>query len=72
MKNNFYLSRILGNKVYTSDMKVIGKLIDLGVMNELKSPHVTTAKVKTNNEIKDYDFKSFSITKQKRTICFGL
>jgi len=65
MKNNFYLSRILGNKVYTHDMKVMGKLIDLGVINELKSPHVTTAKVKTNSGIKDYNFKHFSITKQK-------
>ncbi|MBZ9635671.1 magnesium transporter MgtE N-terminal domain-containing protein [Clostridium sp. FP1] len=64
MKNNFYLSRILGNKIYTPDMKVIGRLSDLGVVNELKSPHVTTAKVKTNSGIKDYDFKNFSITKQ--------
>ena len=65
MKNNFYLSRILGNKVYTPDMKVIGKLSDLGVTNELKSPQVTTVKVKTNSGIKDYNFKNFSITKQK-------
>jgi len=65
MKNNFYLSRILGNKVYSPDMKVIGKLIDLGVINELKSPHVTTAKLKTYSGIKDYNFKNFSITKQK-------
>ena len=65
MKNNFYLSRILGNKVYTPDMKVIGRLSDLGVINELKSPHVTIAKVKTNSGIKDYDFENFSITKQK-------
>lgn len=34
MKNNFYLSRILGNKVYTQDMKFIGRLTDLGVINE--------------------------------------
>jgi len=65
MKNNFYLSRILGNKVYTTDMKIIGRLNDLGVINELKSPHVTTAKVKTNSGMKDYNFKYFSITKQK-------
>ncbi len=65
MKNNFYLSRILGSKVYTQDMKVIGRLSDLGVINELKSPHVTTAKVKTSSGIKDYDFKNFSIAKQK-------
>jgi len=64
MKNNFYLSRILGNKVYSPDMKVIGRLSDLGVINELKSPHVTTAKVKTKSGIKDYNFKNFSITKQ--------
>ncbi|MBC8062038.1 MAG: magnesium transporter [Clostridiaceae bacterium] len=64
MKNNFYLSRILGNKVYSPDMKVIGTLNDLGVINELKSPHVTTAKVKTRSGIKDYNFKNFSITKQ--------
>ncbi|MGV8983353.1 hypothetical protein [Clostridium sp.] len=65
MKNNFYLSRILGNKVYTQDMKVVGRLSDVGVINELKSPHVTTAKVKTDNGIKDYNFKNFYITKQK-------
>jgi len=65
MKNNFYLSRILGNKVYSSEMKVIGRLNDLGVVNELKSPHVTTAKVKTVNGIKDYDFKNFSMSKIK-------
>lgn len=65
MKNNFYLSRILCNKVYTTDMKIIGRLNDLGVINELKSPHVTTAKVKTNSGMKDYNFKYFSITKQK-------
>ena len=65
MKNNFYLSRILGNKVYTPDMKVIGRLSDLGIINELKSPQVTTAKVKTNSGIKDYNFKKFTITKQK-------
>jgi len=65
MKNNFYLSRILGNKVYTPDMKTIGRLSDLGVINELKSPQVTTAKVKTKSGIKDYDFKEFSITKQR-------
>ena len=53
MKNNFYLSRILGNKVYTPDMKIIERLSDLGIINELKSPHVTTAKVKTNSGIKD-------------------
>jgi len=65
MKNNFYLSRILGNKVFSPDMKVIGKLSDLGINNELKSPHVTTAKVKTSGGIKDYSFKNFSIAKQK-------
>jgi len=65
MKNNFYLSRILGNKVFSSEMKVIGRLKDLGVVNELKSPHVTTAKVKTDNGIKDYAFKNFSMSKQK-------
>ena len=64
MKNNFYLSRILGNKVYSTENKVIGTLKDLGVVNELKSPQVTTAKVKTKTGIKDYDFKNFLISKQ--------
>lgn len=64
MKNNFYLSRILGNKVYSPEMKVLGNLVDLGIVNELKSPHVTTAKVKTKKGIKDYNFKNFSISKQ--------
>ena len=64
-KNNFYLSRILGNTIYSSDMKVIGKLQDLGVINEVKSPQVTTAMVKTNLGIKYYDFKHFRVTKEK-------
>mgnify|MGYP001485585782 CR=1 FL=1 len=65
MKNNFYLSRILGNKVYSPQMKVIGILEDLGIANELKSPHVTTAKVKTKTGVKYYNFKNFSISKKK-------
>ena len=65
MKNNFYLSRILGNTVYTPDMKVIGKLKDLGVTNEFKSPYVVAAKIKTRDGIKDYNFKNISISKQK-------
>jgi magnesium transporter len=46
-------------------MKAIGILEDLGIENELKSPHVTTAKVKTKTGIKYYDFKNFSISKKK-------
>jgi len=65
MKNNFYLSRVLGNKIYSPEMKVIGRLQDLGVVNELKSPYVTTAKVKTIEGIKDYKFKNFSISKER-------
>lgn len=64
-KNNFFFSRILGNKVYSPKMKVIGRLKDLGVINELKSPQVSIAVVKTKSGTKYCNFKNFKITKER-------
>jgi magnesium transporter len=46
-----YLSRILGNKIYTANQEVIGTLKDLAVDINFKNPKVTIAVVKTRNKI---------------------
>lgn len=61
---SLYLSRIQGNKVYTDDNKVLGRLRDLGAVLETKNPIVTIVKIKTSDGIKYYDWKGFSITKE--------
>ncbi|MDP4088022.1 MAG: CBS domain-containing protein [Bacillota bacterium] len=63
--NRFYLSRILGNKIYDKDNNVIGKLKDLGIINELSNPKVVAVKTKTNDGIKYLDWSNFTIEKRK-------
>ena len=62
--NSFYFSRVLNNKLYTSEMKVIGKIKDFGVVNELKSPKVVVVKVKTNEGIKNVNWDNIIVKKQ--------
>ena len=58
--SSFYLSRILGNKLYTPEKKVIGKIKDFGVDTEFRNPKVVTVKVKTSSGFKylNWDFVS--------------
>lgn len=63
--NRFYLSRILGNKIYDSSNNVIGKLKDLGIINELKNPKVVAVEAKTKDGLKFLNWNTFNITKQK-------
>lgn len=62
--NSFYLSRIKGNKIYDSDMKVLGVLKDIGIVNQFKNPKVVIAKIKTNEGIKVIDFTKITVSKQ--------
>ena len=66
--NSFYFSRVLNNKLYTSEMKVIGKIKDFGVVNELKSPKVVVVKVKTNEGIKNVNWDNIIVKKQNGPI----
>lgn len=63
--NSFYLSRILGNKIYTIDHKVIGKIKDFAVNNDLKNPKVIGIKVKTDEGIKYLDWNNVNVTKER-------
>lgn len=63
--NSFYLSRVLGNKIYDSENNVIGSLKDLGIINQLKNPKVEAVKVKMHEGIKFLNWDNFIVTKQK-------
>ena len=60
---SFYLSRILGDRVCTTDGKIIGKLIELVATNE-EPPHVVSCIIKSQDgTIRFFDWAYFSITK---------
>lgn len=61
---SFYFSRILGNKIYTSDEKVIGTLRDLAVDINFKNPKITIAAVKTKKGLKFIDFNNIIVSKE--------
>ncbi|SHE82655.1 Mg2+ transporter (mgtE) [Caldanaerobius fijiensis DSM 17918] len=61
---SLYLSRILGNKIYSRDKKVLGKLLDLGVSMEIQHPIVLCAKIKTKSGVKYYKWQNFKIAKK--------
>ncbi|HEY5500665.1 MAG TPA: CBS domain-containing protein [Candidatus Humimicrobiaceae bacterium] len=60
-----YLSRILGNKIYTSNREVLGTLKDLAVDINFKNPKVTIAAVKTKEGIRFIDFDNINVTKEE-------
>ena len=60
-----YLSRILGNKIYTSNREVLGTLKDLAVDINFKNPKVTIAAVKTKEGIRFIDFDNINISKEE-------
>lgn len=60
-----YLSRILGNKIFTVNKDVIGTLKDLAVDVNFQNPKVTMAAVKTKAGVKFIDFDSINISKGK-------
>lgn len=62
--SSFYLSRILGNKLYTPENKMIGKIKDFGVDTEFRNPKVVTVKVKTSLGFKYLNWEFVSINKE--------
>ena len=69
----FYLSRVLGLKVYATDGKYLGKLNDLLIetgadgqfVGEPYRPRVMSARIFNNGEITCLDFNQFTVTKTK-------
>lgn len=62
---SLYLSRILGNKVYSKDGNFLGRLKDIGVATEFKNPKVIVAKIKTSSGLKFYSWSGFEIVKKQ-------
>jgi len=63
--SSVYLSRLLGNKIYTPNKEVIGILNDLAVDINFKNPKVTIAVIKTKEGIKFIDIDNINISKEK-------
>jgi magnesium transporter len=63
--STFYLSRIIGNRLFSNNHKAIGKLLDLIVDLDNIRPKVIAAKVKIDNNFRTIDFSYFNILKQK-------
>jgi magnesium transporter len=61
----FYLSRILGNKVYSSTNGSMGKLQDLIVDMGFIRPKVIAVKIKLDGSSKILDFSGFTVSKEK-------
>jgi magnesium transporter len=62
--STFYLSRVIGNKLFSEDNKVIGKVLDLIVDVSFTRPKVIAVRVKHSNSIKVIDFSYFDILKE--------
>ncbi|MFL0195719.1 magnesium transporter [Clostridium sp. WILCCON 0269] len=60
-----YLSRILGNKIYTANKEVIGTLKDLAVDINFQNPKITIAVIKAKEGIKFIDFNNIDVSKEK-------
>jgi len=62
---SIYLSRILNNKIYTEDNKIVGKLKDLCVSLESGNPKVMVAKIKSKEGIRYIKWDHITINKEK-------
>ncbi len=71
----FFLSRIIGKKVKDSSGNVVGYVKDLlidqnpnGINNITGRPVVTGIKLKSRNEVKEYAFEHFEVTKINKKV----
>lgn len=62
--STFYLSRVIGNKIYSAQDKPIGKLKDLVVDLSFIRPKIIGVKAKINGTFKIIDFSQISISKK--------
>ena len=67
---NFYLSRVLGRKVFSQSDQVIGKVQDILVDVQSLKPQVVAIKLKTGNKSKILDFADCKIIKVKNQYAF--
>jgi magnesium transporter len=63
--STFFFSRIAGNKVYSPQGDMIGRLKDLVADPSFKRPRIVAAEVAMRGGMKTLDFSNFDITKEK-------
>lgn len=61
----FYLSRVLGSRIYSSELDVIGKLEDIIVDISYERPKIVALKLKTDEGNKEFDSGPFDLIKRK-------
>lgn len=62
--SSFYLSRILGRKIFTKDKRFIGKIKDLAIRDSLKTPKIEAIKVRTANNVIYISSDNISVNKE--------
>lgn len=62
---SFYLSRILGNRVYSTDGKILGRLIDVEIIEDIRNPRVMSFKLKDSHGEKFIDSQYINIHEEK-------
>ncbi|MDP4282027.1 MAG: CBS domain-containing protein [Bacteroidota bacterium] len=67
-QTTFYLSQILGKKIFSPDHELVGKIQDLLIDPETARPQVSLASVIVNGHKTWLDFSSFEIRKENRKL----
>ena len=67
----FYLSRIIGNRVYAASNEPIGRIKDVLVDTNYARPKVVGLKVKIEKALKTIDYNCFDITKEHGQYVFN-
>lgn len=67
----FYLSRIIGNRVYAASNKPIGRIKDVLVDTNYARPKVVGLKLKIGEALKTIDYNCFDITKEDGQYVFN-
>ncbi len=61
----FYLSRVLGSRIFSSELDVIGKLEDIIVDVSYERPKIVAVKIKTKKNHQEFDSGPFDLIKRQ-------
>ncbi len=70
LASTYFLSRVIGNRVYSSGGKPIGKIKDLIVETDLIRPKIVAVCLKNKNGIEIVDYSKFKVEKLKGQYIF--
>src|ERR1035437_6692697 len=66
----FYLSRVLGRKVFSQSGDTIGRVQDILVNVQSKNPHIIAIKLNIKGKSRLVDFSNFTISKVNKQYVF--